>query len=134
MSLINNRAKASQLIDFTGLKSGAIHPTDIDAVLEFDGKFLILIEVKTKGNKLTWGQRLVLERIVDAWNDGDKKAIALCVSHDVRDYTKPIMLDVCEVDLFYSGDTWKRGNGKTNVKQTLRGLAKIWNIKKLKGL
>ena len=134
MSLINNKAKMSQVLDFTGLKSGACHPTDIDAVLEFDNKFLILIEVKTKNNNLTFGQRLVLERIVDAWNDGDKKAIALCVSHDVYDYNKSIMLDVCEVDLFYSGESWKKGNGKTNVKETLRGLAKIWNIKKLKGL
>ena len=47
-SLIRNSKQVKQVIDFTGVQNGKIHPSDIDAVLEFDNDALILIEVKRK--------------------------------------------------------------------------------------
>ena len=41
-SLIRNRKKVRQVIDFTGVQNGNMHPSDIDAVLEFDNEVLIL--------------------------------------------------------------------------------------------
>ena len=46
--LIRNRKRVKQVIDFTGVQNGKLHPSDIDAVLEFDNEVLILIEVKYK--------------------------------------------------------------------------------------
>ena len=48
MSLIRNSNKTKQGLDFTGVQNGKIHPSDIDAVLEFDNEVLILIESKYK--------------------------------------------------------------------------------------
>ena len=74
-SLIRNSNQTKQGIDFTGVENGKIHPTDIDAVLEFDNEALILIEVKRKGSKLPLGQRLLLERLCDSWHT--EKSIVL---------------------------------------------------------
>ena len=64
MSLIRNSNQTKQGLDFTGIQNGKIHPSDIDAVLEFDNEALILMEVKRTGNAIPTGQRLLLERYV----------------------------------------------------------------------
>ena len=79
MSLIRNTKQVRQTIDFTGIESGKIHPTDIDVVLEFDNEVLILMEVKRKGNLIPIGQRLVLERIANSWHTN--KVVVLYVTH-----------------------------------------------------
>ena len=56
-SLIRNRNKVKQVIDFTGVQNGNMHPSDIDAVLEFDNEILILIEVKYKFKTIPTGQK-----------------------------------------------------------------------------
>ena len=38
LSLIRNRKLIKQVIDFTGLQNGKMHPSDIDAVLEYDNE------------------------------------------------------------------------------------------------
>ena len=55
-SLIRNSKQVKQVIDFTGIQNGKIHPSDIDAVLEFNNDALILIEVNRKGNRIHTGQ------------------------------------------------------------------------------
>ena len=69
MGLIKHPNRAKQIIDFTGVQNGKIHPSDIDAVLEFDSKYLLLFELKKVGVKVPLGQRMMLERIIDAWED-----------------------------------------------------------------
>ncbi len=59
MTLINSYKQIKQVVDFTGIQNGLIHPTDIDAVLEFDNDVLIIIELKYKNAEIPTGQRLV---------------------------------------------------------------------------
>ena len=80
VSLIRNRNKVKQVIDFTGVQNGNMHPSDIDAVLEFDNEVLILIEVKYKFNSIPTGQRLLLERLCDSWHTS--KSLVLKVEHE----------------------------------------------------
>ena len=63
MGLIKHPNRAKQLIDFTGVQSGNIYPSDIDAVLEFDSKYLLLFELKKVKVQVPLGQRMMLERI-----------------------------------------------------------------------
>lgn len=107
MSLINDRDKIKQVIDFTGVQNGNMHPSDIDAVLEFDDQILILIEVKFKGSLIPTGQRLLLERICDSWHDAVKKGIVLKVEHNYRNTKKNIPLNECFVTEFYYNKMWK---------------------------
>ena len=84
-SLIKNRDRVKQVLDFTGVQNGNMHPSDIDAVLEFDGKYLILIEVKFKGSKIPTGQKLLLERIAESWSViRAKEAVVLKVPFDAN--------------------------------------------------
>ena len=90
-SLIRDRKKVKQVIDFTGVQNGKIHPSDIDAVMEFDNKVLILIEVKRKHVLIPMGQRILLERICDSWHIPEK-AIILKVEHEFDDAEQDIVL------------------------------------------
>ena len=64
--MIKHKNRIKQVIDFSGVDS-KIHPTDIDAVLEFDDKYLLLFEVKYKGLKAPLGQEILFNRITDCY-------------------------------------------------------------------
>ena len=133
-SLINNSDRVKQAIDFTGVQNGKIHPSDVDAVFEFDNKFLVLIEVKYKDALIPTGQRLLLERMADAWcaNLG-KKAAILKVSHSFKDDKKDVPLDKCEVS--YVWDIvckWKQLDKPIPLVETLNRLGEYWKCNKCK--
>ena len=128
MSLIRSSKQVKQTIDFTGIQSGKIHPTDIDVVLEFDNDVLILMEVKRKGNKIPTGQRLVLERIADSWHT--KKVVVLYVTHNFINDEKDIPLNECNVDSVYIDGEWKTAKQEISLINTLRGFSQKWKIKK----
>lgn len=106
MGLIRNSNQVKQAIDFQGFENGLIHPSDIDAVLEFDNKVLILMEVKRKGNEIPLGQRLLLERICDAWHSDGRVGIILLVEHRVFDATIDIPLSEGMVTSTYYFGKW----------------------------
>jgi hypothetical protein len=128
-SLIRNSNLTKQGLDFTGLQNGAIHPSDIDAVLEFDNEALILIEVKKQGSKIPLGQRLLLERLCNSWHT--KKAIVLYVTHNFKDETIDIPIEKCKVSAAYYGREWTV-KPKIPLPEALNKLGKSWNIDKLK--
>lgn len=126
MGLIRSSKQVKQAVDFSGVQNGLIHPSDIDAVLEFGNKALILLEVKRKGNRIPTGQRLMLERIVDRWEMG----VVLKVEHSFYDVDKDIPLVECFVTYYYSDKEWHECN--IPVVKFLQGLGEKWNISKLK--
>ena len=130
MSLIRNKGQIKQGIDFTGIKNGSIHPTDIDAVLEFNNEAIIFIEVKRKGNDLPTGQRLLLERICDSWHT--KKSISLFLTHENYNSDELIDLKNCKLSKYYMNGKWIDSKTNINTKEILNRLGKFWNIKKLK--
>ena len=129
MTLIRNKDQVKQAIDFTGIQNGVIHPTDIDAVFEFDNEILILIEVKKRGSKIPTGQRLVLERICEAWRT--PKSIVLFVTHEFEE-TKDIPLQDCYVEQYYTQQTKWRKLKRNRLKNMLNFLGKQWDCPKLK--
>ena len=96
MGLIKHPNRAKQVIDFSGVKNGKIHPSDIDAVLEFDSKYLLLFELKKVGVQVPQGQRMMLERIIDAWEDCGKIGTVVYCEHDTEP-EQTIYLKDCEV-------------------------------------
>ena len=130
MSLIRNSKQVKQSIDFTGIQSGKIHPTDIDVVLEFDNEVLILMEVKRTGNEIPLGQKLVLQRIANSWHT--EKVVVLYVTHNFKNDDKDIPLKDCNVESIYIKSEWRKAKQKITLEDTLRGFSKKWNIKKFK--
>tara|TARA_B100000214_G_scaffold113066_1_gene79899 strand:- start:2698 stop:3078 length:381 start_codon:yes stop_codon:yes gene_type:complete len=104
MPLIKNSNRAKQGIEFSGVEWGKIHPSDIDFVLEFKNKVLILGEVKFKGIELTTGQKLMLERIADSWHTGI--SFVIFAHHTHEDDTTDIPLQKCEVYKIYYDKKW----------------------------
>lgn len=83
--MIKHPNRISQVIDFSGVGNNKIHPTDIDAVFEFNNKYLILIEVKHINNPVVpCGQAAVYERITDAWQATNGDAFFLTVVHGTK--------------------------------------------------
>ena len=130
MTIIRNDKQIKQGIDFTGVQNGNIHPTDIDAVLEFNNEALILIEAKRVGNEISTGQSLVLERICDSWHT--RKSIALFVTHTIEDTSELIRLDECKVYKYYHNHKWHSSVDNTDFKTILNNIGKSWDIEKLK--
>ena len=126
-NLIRNSNQVKQAIDFAGIGDTKIHPTDIDAVLEFNNKSLILFEVKKIRNHLPTGQKLVLERLVDSWHTDE--SIALVVKHNFKDDTIDIPLRKCWVRNYYVNGNWYSCNKP--LKPFLNKILEKWNIKKL---
>lgn len=127
-SLIRNRNKVKQVIDFTGVQNGKLHPSDIDAVLEFDNEVLILMEVKYKFNKIPTGQRLLLERICDSWHT--EKSAVLKIEHEFNDENLDIPLDKCKVTALYYKKEWIYYKNPYEFKTYINNMGEKWNCKK----
>lgn len=78
---IKNREQSSQIRDYSGLRWGTITPTDIDGFFEINNELFVFIEIKFEGRPMPFGQKLGLERLVDALQK-DKKAILIVARHD----------------------------------------------------
>lgn len=101
--VIRNRALAGQIRDFRGMRFGNVTPTDIDAFFEFDDELFVLFETKHIGRNLPRGQRLGLQRLVDAVADSGREAILLIGEHDTQ---ADIDFAVCPVREFRYKHEW----------------------------
>ena len=77
MDHIFNKAKMERIVDFSGLKSGAVRPSDIDGAIELGDKIFITLEFKEGSKQMDKGQFLLLQRfnklqhealVARAWN------------------------------------------------------------------
>jgi hypothetical protein len=127
-SLIRSRNKVKQVIDFTGIQNGKLHPSDIDAVLEFDNEVLILMEVKYKFNSIPTGQKLLLERICDSWHT--KKSVVLKIEHDFDNDKVNVPLDKCKITGVYHNKIWTYYKEGKEFKSFINTLGIRWECEK----
>ena len=125
--LIRDSNRIKQVIDFSGLQNGKMHPSDIDAVLEYNNQAIIFIELKKIGNEIPTGQRLLLERLTDSWHT--QQAITIKVVHNFINYDD-IPMHLCRVEKVYYDKKWIDHND--NLKDFLNKLGNKWKIDKLK--
>lgn len=141
--LIRNPRKAGRVIDYAGLnrtdsmsKQSAM-ASDIDSVIEISNKYLILIEIKERGNNIKMGQHLLLTRLANAWVHAgqhlgvNRKSVVLFATHD------PELLDVvpvseCNVEKSWSGGDEQWLSRDINLIEAIQAIGESWNIKKLK--
>lgn len=115
--VIRNRDFARQIKDFSGLCFGKITPTDIDAFVEFQDKLFVFIEGKHNGAKLPYGQRLALERLVDACHNPPFRISTAIVIDHFDSFTDDVDFASSPVREFRWFGTW-RNPQKTGI--TLR--------------
>lgn len=132
-SLIRNIDYLKQTISFDGIKSNKVSPTDIDALLEFDDKYLIIFELKYKGAKVPIGQKLALERIIKNWklsSKGYRDGWVIYAQHETPK-GDIIYLKDCKVVSIYSDKEASFGK-PVDMIRFLNYLSEKHNIKKLK--
>lgn len=106
---------ARQLILFRGIESGTATPTDIDGFIEKGGRAFLFYEFKAGGAKVPYGQRLALERIVDACRDAHRKAAVFICRHENFDGSDIEAADAI-VDAVYCGGKWYQLTHRPTVK------------------
>lgn len=106
--VIRNREYAKQLKDFSGLRYGKITPTDIDGFLDFGDRLFVVVEGKHAGSAIQTGQRLALERLVDA-----------C-------HCPPRRIAVCFIVDHYGGDSDEDVDYASCIVRTVRWNSKWW--------
>lgn len=110
-----HRDCAKQLIDFNTLSFGKVHPTDVDGVIEWHDKAYVWLEYKYNGSEVPHGQRLFLERRVNADERANRQSIAIVADH----YQKEPSLDISAGDAIVRNVFWhnkwysSRGLGRT---------------------
>ncbi len=82
--MIKYKNRIKQVLDFTGVGNSKIHPSDIDAILEFDNKYLIIFEVKLKGVQIPVGQKILFKRIADCWQKTNGEAFVVYCEHETE--------------------------------------------------
>lgn len=128
-NLIRNIGQVKQAINFSGLEYAAIHPSDIDAVIEIDDRYIILMEVKRQGNTIPVGQRLLLERIADKFEYG----WVLYIEHHNYNSDEAIDLMNAVVAQVYFRKKWYDTKNES-TKEYIRKLADRFHINKLQDL
>jgi hypothetical protein len=133
-TLVKNFNKLTRPIIFDGLKSKTCSPTDVDYVLEYYGKYLILGEVKEKGKDITVGQNIMLTRMADAWNKIPGN-VALVVFSQHKAYDEVILLAETAVTKVYRNGKWvDLSNKKLTTKQFLNMFADTYEISHMQNL
>lgn len=84
--------------------------TDIDGLIEYRNRAIIIYEVKSVGADVPRGQRLALERLVNDCHSSGKVAIAAVLEHTVYDTQKPVHVKDCTVrELYYGAEKrWRK--------------------------
>lgn len=127
MILYENRIK--QVLDFKGVGNSKIHPSDIDAVLEFNDEYLILFEVKLKGVSVPYGQQRLFKAIANAWQIVNKEAFVVYCQHETSTDEIINMANTTVTSVYHNGKTYDRNE---NIRDFLFKLAKHYDIQKLK--
>ena len=116
--IIQNRERARQIIDFSGIRYGNITPTDIDGFFEKANKAFVFYEYKLAGNDMPGGQRIALERLVNAIKDANHEAALFLCVHNRQNPQEDVNAAQATVErIFWKGKWWK-GHGLTVKEQT----------------
>lgn len=121
---INNKERSLQVKDYSGLKYGAVTPSDIDGFVEFKGKLIILWELKLGDTKIPNGQRWGLERMCDAMEKGGIPSYLLVCRHNVSDTSKDIDVSKSIVDEVRCNGRWRPSPLDMNMREMIDLLRK----------
>ena len=127
--MIKHYNRIKQVLDFRNIGNSKIHPSDIDAILEFDNKHLIIFECKLRGVSVPIGQKILFERIVDCWQNTNGEAFIVYCQHDTPIDEVITMHNSTVINVYHNKKNEKRNE---NLKQFLIKLANHYKITKLK--
>ena len=113
--VIQDQEQFHRRILFDQIRFGKCMPTDIDAAMEFGNKVLILYEVKYGSAKVPYGQSLILQRLVDAWNG---EAVLFICRHHMGGNEDVHLKDTLVTEIYYKGKYHKEKVVKNALDRT----------------
>ena len=129
---IQNKERAKQLIDFSGVRYGNITPTDIDGFFEKADKAFVFYEYKLSGVEMPRGQELALTRIVDGLSTAGKEAVLFLCNHDESNPENDIQAANALVEKIYWHGKWHEGSRITVKQQTDKFMQWVFSLGKVK--
>lgn len=106
---------AEQIKDYSNLAFDTITPTDIDGIIDFGNKLWVIIELKFKGGKMPYGQKLCLERLCDIIEETGRKSMLIKAFHETPPEL-PIDVGNLVIDEYRINRTWRRPNSIITVR------------------
>ncbi len=123
--VIINRERKQQIIDYSGILIGAKGtPTDIDGLIEYRNRAVILMEFKYGNAKMPYGQKLAFTRIMDDCQSAGKQAVLLVCQHDEADTQNDIDAARAIVRELYYQKQWYI-DGRRTVKSVIDNFLKF---------
>lgn len=105
--IINHRARAKQIRDFSGLLYEKITPTDVDGLIEYKNRAYVILEIKYGDAKLPAGQDLALTRLTDDLERSGKPTLCIVASHQTSNCNEDINVAKTVVRSYrYKGHWW----------------------------
>ena len=125
-SLIRNPARASQVLDFTGILNPPYAPTDIDGLVEWKNKAYVIIECKHGDKDMSLGQKIAIERMTNDFSKAGKRAVAIVVEHNVDDIQQSVMVgDQVVRQVYYDNQKeWRKPNYIVTAKEAINNFIK----------
>ena len=118
--MIKNWDYHSLHMDYSSMYKGNHHPSDIDLLYLGKGKTLIIGEIKNERGMLKWGQRRLLESIINGWS-GD--GLILFITHDKYWQNGDRVVNVAECPVkevfFKTEQEWRKPHRQITVKEVL---------------
>jgi hypothetical protein len=104
---IKHKSRAQQINSFSGLiRRRNITPTDIDGLIDYNGKAFIILEGKYGDAELPKGQRMALENLANAMLDGSKKVVVIVFRHNIHNVNQEINVSLQPVTEIYFKRKW----------------------------
>jgi hypothetical protein len=104
---IKYKSRAQQINSFSGLiRRRNITPTDIDGLIDYNGKAFIILEGKYGDAELPKGQRMALENLANAMLDGSKKVVVIVFRHNIHNVNQDINVSLQPVTEIYFKRKW----------------------------
>jgi hypothetical protein len=104
---IKHKARAQQINSFSGLlRRRNITPTDIDGLIDYNGKAFIILEGKYGDAEIPKGQRMALEHLANAMIDGNKQVTVIVFRHNINDVNEDVKVSEQSVTQVYFKRKW----------------------------
>jgi hypothetical protein len=104
---IKHKARAQQINSFSGLlRRRNITPTDIDGLIDYNGKAFIILEGKYGDAEIPKGQKMALEHLANAMVDGNKQVTVIVFRHNINDVNEDVKVSEQSVTQVYFKRKW----------------------------
>lgn len=138
-SLLRKPHLAGQPVEYAGISKGKIHPMDLDGLLEFDSKDLVIMEFKQQGkpfDTMNKGQKRALEALANNWTKSDtavNHSAILYVEHKAKETDEVILARESVVTYAYhpQAGMWNKLKSALPLKEALNKLGEYWNQPRL---